>query len=120
VDGGLDGSGSTWARWVLLGTGVALLAAGGSLGGLALVRDGQTRDFVLGLDGTSAERDAFATQTRRLALASDLLLVGGAAVAIGGTVWLLFSGAGESDDSGTRVSLTPRRGGASLEVSGSL
>ena len=111
--------GPAWLPWSVVGTGIALVASGGSLGALALVRDGQTRDFVVGLDGTYPEREAFAEQTRRLALAADLLIGTGGALAVGGLIWLLLRPEVAEEDR-VELSLVPRVNGASLELRGAL
>ncbi len=95
------------------------MIAGVVVGGIAAVRDGQTRDFVLGETGTASEREFFVEQTNRLALVADILMVSGvAAAAVGGGI-LLF-GQFSSADASTDVALVPRRGGAALVVRGTL
>jgi tetratricopeptide (TPR) repeat protein len=67
--------------WITLSAGGALAGAGAVLGILALVRGNQTEDFVVGMDGDLAEREAYRDQARRLAAAADVFLIGGLATA---------------------------------------
>jgi tetratricopeptide (TPR) repeat protein len=68
--------------WVTLGTGAAALAAGGVTGVLAMRSSQDTKDFVVGEDGAMEKRDDMARHTERLALASDVLFLCGATVAV--------------------------------------
>ncbi len=92
-----DGSEPRWVTergvvdapfWIAAGTSAALLVGGGILGALALDRESRAQSFVVGSDGTLAERDAFADEADNLALGADVLLLG--AVAAGITAGLLY------------------------------
>ncbi|MCS6798034.1 MAG: tetratricopeptide repeat protein [Myxococcota bacterium] len=72
------------AFWTVTGTGLALMAAGGILGGLAIDREAFAEQFVLGADGTLEERSALADEADRFAFGADLLLFAGAAALAGG------------------------------------
>jgi tetratricopeptide (TPR) repeat protein len=76
--------------WSALGSGVAMLAAGSVTGVMALERENEVADFVAGesRDGSLRARQRTIDQADNLALASDLLLAGGAALSIGAA--LLF------------------------------
>lgn len=78
-----------WLFWASAGTGVAFLAGGSVCGVLALQRNHKVADFVVGADGTAHQRRSLVSQTKHLALASDLLFAGGAA-AITGAALLFF------------------------------
>lgn len=75
--------------WVAAGASAALFVAGGAVGFVALDRESLAQDFVLGSDGTLAERDDIANQADSLAVTADVLLLGGAAAAI--TAALLYA-----------------------------
>jgi len=66
------------AFWTLATFSLAALAAGAATGALALREERQSRDFVLGVDGSDNERRDSAVRADRLAAASDgSLAVGG-------------------------------------------
>jgi tetratricopeptide (TPR) repeat protein len=70
------------AFWVTLGTGAAAIAAGGVTGVMALRAGKDTKNFVVGEDGTMSKRDDMARHSDRLALASDVLFLCGATFAV--------------------------------------
>ena len=69
--------------WVSLGGGAALLAGGGVTGVLALQREDDVGNFVVGKDGSLKQHHALIDQANTLALSSDLLFAGGAALVVG-------------------------------------
>jgi hypothetical protein len=74
--------------WALLGSGLGMLLVGGILDVVAYVRsDPSTFDQL----GSYAEYDDWATSSTNLAIAGDVLVFLGAAVAVGGLVWLLVA-----------------------------
>ncbi len=76
-----DGSGRADALfWVTLGGGAALLGGAAVTGVMALDREDQVALFVAGRDGSLGERQALLDESNDLALASDLLIAGGAAL----------------------------------------
>jgi tetratricopeptide (TPR) repeat protein len=77
------------AFWVTGGAAVALFAAGGVSGVLALKRSDEVGKFVVGKDGSFEQRQQLAKQADNLALAADLLIAGGAA-ALTGAALLYF------------------------------
>ncbi|HKP55611.1 MAG TPA: tetratricopeptide repeat protein [Polyangiales bacterium] len=78
------------AFWLLAGTGLALAAGGGVTGFLALRREQQVREFVVGKDGTLQDRDDLLKQANELALASDVLSIAAGAAVLSAVV-LFFS-----------------------------
>jgi tetratricopeptide (TPR) repeat protein len=68
--------------WVTLGGGAALLAGAGVTGWLALKREDEAGALVVGRDGSLDRRQRLAGAANDLALASDLLLAGGAALVV--------------------------------------
>jgi tetratricopeptide (TPR) repeat protein len=77
------------AFWTLTATAAAALAAGGGVGFMALRADQDVKDFTLGEDGDVAEHQQLVERADRLALASDLTLLGGAVLGV--TAILLYS-----------------------------
>jgi tetratricopeptide (TPR) repeat protein len=83
------GRADTWF-WTTLGAGAALLVGGAVTGVLALDRQSQVRSFVVGRDGTLAQRSKKMDQASDFALATDILLPAGAiVVASAGLLFLL-------------------------------
>lgn len=76
--------------WVTLSSGAALTLLGGVLGAVALGRDSDADDFVLGLDGTWEQRDAEIDGARSMALAADVLLITGVATLVTSAMLYLF------------------------------
>jgi hypothetical protein len=72
--------------WVVLGTGLALALTGGVLDVVAFVDSRRTDPF-----DEIGQIDEWAAGVEAEALAGDVLLFVGAAVAVGGLVWLLVS-----------------------------
>lgn len=66
------------AFWLTGGAALALFAGGGVTGYLALKKRHDVAAFVVGPDGTLAQRKKLVDQTERLALISDGLFIGGA------------------------------------------
>jgi tetratricopeptide (TPR) repeat protein len=77
------------AFWTLTATATAALAAGGGVGFMALRADQEAEQFTIGEDGDRAEHDALVERADRLALASDITLLGGAALGV--TAILLYA-----------------------------
>jgi tetratricopeptide (TPR) repeat protein len=74
--------------WAALSGGAALLAGGGVTGVLALKREDDASNFVVGKDGSLEQHRALIDQANTFALSSDLLFAGGAALVVGSA--LLF------------------------------
>jgi tetratricopeptide (TPR) repeat protein len=70
------------AFWITLGTGASAFAASGVTGALALDGNKKAQDFVLGKDGDLAERNQEVRHADRLALATDVLVLCGATLAV--------------------------------------
>lgn len=84
--------------WITLGSGVAILAAGGVTGGLALRAKGDAEDFVLRVPDDQARRESLVDRSRRLGLSTDVLLGVGAATCVGALLlYLLRSRSYERD-----------------------
>jgi tetratricopeptide (TPR) repeat protein len=66
--------------WASLGGGVAMLGGAAVTGLMALDREDSVAEFVVGLDGSIGERQQLQDEADRLALSSDLLIGGGAAL----------------------------------------
>lgn len=75
--------------WVSAGASAVLLVAGTIAGVVALDRETLAEDFVVGSDGTIADRDDIADEADSLAVTADVLLLGG--VAAGVTAALLYA-----------------------------
>jgi tetratricopeptide (TPR) repeat protein len=103
------------AFWVIASTGLALAAGGGVTGFLALHREQQVRDFVVGKDGTYQDREDLRKQADELALASDVLCIGAGAAVLSATV-LFFSRSNEPGPVEARVSITPHGGSLGLST----
>jgi len=101
--------------WVTLAAGGAIGAAGVALGFVAMTRDAQTRDFVVGATGTLSEREAFVLQADRLALAADLLMGLGFVSALTAVGFLLFASF-QSEEDVTEVAIVPTAGGLELQL----
>ncbi|MCB9601167.1 MAG: tetratricopeptide repeat protein [Sandaracinus sp.] len=76
--------------WITLGSGAALLAAGGATGGFAFKLKGDTNAFVLRMPSDQGRREELADRTRRLALTTDILLGVGIATCLGATLLYLL------------------------------
>jgi tetratricopeptide (TPR) repeat protein len=85
-----------FAFWLTGSVAGALLAAGGVTGVLALKKTDDVTTFVVGPDGSVAQRARLVSQADQLALATDLLLAGGA-VAFTGAVLLFLLRDAEPD-----------------------
>jgi tetratricopeptide (TPR) repeat protein len=85
-----------FAFWLTGSVAGALLAAGGVTGVLALKKNDDVTTFVVGPDGSVAQRARLVSQANQLALATDLLLAGGA-VAFTGAVLLFLLRDAEPD-----------------------
>jgi tetratricopeptide (TPR) repeat protein len=103
------------AFWLIAGTGLALAAGGGVTGVLALRREKQVGDFVLGKDGTFEKRDKLRKEADTLAMASDVLSVA-AGVMIVSAVVLFFSRSTEPGPIEARVFMSPHAGGLGLRA----
>ncbi len=103
------------AFWLIAGTGLALAAGGGVTGFLALRREKEVSDFVLGKDGLLEDRQRLRKQADDFALASDVMSVA-AGVAILSAAVLFFSRKGEPDEESSDAGLTvaPQFGGVGL------
>lgn len=87
--GSSSGSGrADLAFWLVASAGVALAAGGGVTGWLALRREKEVNDFVLGEDGSYEEREQLVKEANNLALASDVLIASAGATIL--TAALLF------------------------------
>lgn len=76
--------------WITLGSGAAILAAGGVTGGLALRAKGDAEDFVLRVSDDQARRESLVDRSRRLGLSTDVLLGVGAATCVGALLLYLL------------------------------
>ncbi len=92
--------------WATASAGVALVATGGVLGVLALQRENDVGDFVVGPDGTFEDRKDLVSEADTLATASDLTLIGGAAALT--TAALLFFLRDPSPDEQEEAATTAR------------
>jgi tetratricopeptide (TPR) repeat protein len=110
------------AFWATVGGSGALLAAGLTLGGLALSRDGQAETFVVGEDGSVSDRNSLQSEADRLALGADLLLAGAAVGAV--TATLLYALRSETHEvlpsETAALSIRPSRHGAVFSLRGTL
>jgi tetratricopeptide (TPR) repeat protein len=97
------------AFWLLAGTGLALAAGGGVTGFLAVRREQEVRDFVVGADGTYQEREDLGKEADALALASDVMSIAAGAAVLSAVV-LFFARSDEPDGVEARVSITPGGG----------
>lgn len=92
-----DEAGAPIAPILLMAGGGAAVILGAVLGGVALGKDSDLAEACP--DGRCpGERADDIDQTRRFARTSDALLFGGAAIAIGGVLWLMLGSRGEDDD----------------------
>jgi tetratricopeptide (TPR) repeat protein len=103
------------AFWLIAGTGLALAAGGGATGVLALRREKQVGDFVLGKDGTFEKREKMRKEADSLAMASDVMSVA-AGVMIVSAVVLFFSRSTEPGPIEARVFMSPQAGGLDLRA----
>lgn len=103
------------AFWLLAGTGLALAAGGGVTGYLAVRREQEVRDFVVGKDGTVEDRKELGQQADELALASDVMSIAAGAIVLSAVV-LFFSRSSEPDAVRPQVSVTPRGGTLGLSA----
>lgn len=98
--------------WALLGSGLGLLLVGVTLDIVAFVRSNPEEQ---GRFATIQEYDDWVSSSMSLAISGDVLVGVGAAVAVGGLVWLLLArrsrGRASSPTRGGIVSLTPTTGG---------
>ena len=101
--------------WIVAGTGLALAAASGVTGVLALRREKAVGDFVLGEDGTVEDRNQLRKEANGLALATDVMAIS-AGVAIVSAVVLFFARTSEPDTVEARVFAAPRAGGIELRA----
>ena len=75
------------APWAVLGSGLGLLVVGGVLDIVALTRsDPAVEQF-----GSYTEYEDWRTSSRNIAIAGDVLVGVGAAMAVGGLIWLLVA-----------------------------
>lgn len=76
--------------WAVLTTGVASLAIGGILGGVAIGSRSGADSYVLGRDGSAQQRSDLYGDAQTFALTSDITLsVGGVAVLVAGLLYFL-------------------------------
>lgn len=108
-----SGGGVPLTPWVLTG---ALAVAAGTTGGLALWSSNDLKQARSEVGTTSADLDAKATRTRRLALASDIL-IGSTIVAAGISTYLTLS-AGSAPARSGGEGLSVRVGPGSIGLSG--
>jgi hypothetical protein len=105
--------------WITLGGGVAMLGGGAAAGLLALDREDAVAQFVVGEDGSFAERQDLLDEADRFALTSDLL-IGGGATLVTAAALLYFLRAPEPERDAAepvaRVLLAGGRNGARLVV----
>lgn len=105
------------AFWLLAGTGLALAAGGGVTGFLALRSEQQVREFVVGKDGTLADRHDLLQQANELALASDVMSIAAGAAVLSAVV-LFFSRSSEEEPAPVDASLSLTSAGGTLGFSG--
>ncbi|HKU40175.1 MAG TPA: tetratricopeptide repeat protein [Polyangiales bacterium] len=103
------------AFWIVASTGLALAAGGGIAGYMALDREKQVSDFVVGKDGTVQDREQLKKDANELALAADVLFVAAGTAVLSAAV-LFFSRSSEPGKIEARVSIAPQ--GAALGLSG--
>jgi tetratricopeptide (TPR) repeat protein len=105
------------AFWLLAGTGLALAAGGGVTGFLAVRREHEVRDFVVGEDGTVEERTELGKQADELALASDVLSIAAGAAVLSAAVLFFSRSSDEPGPVEARLSITPRGGMLGMSAS---
>ena len=108
--------------WISLSAGVAMFGGAAATGMLALDREDAVAQFVVGEDGSIAQRQKLIDEADRFALTSDLLIGGGAAlVTAAGLLFFLRSSDEESAHApkSVRALLTSDGSGASLWLRGS-
>lgn len=108
------GNADAWF-WGSLGGGAALLAGAAVTGLLALEREDRIAAFVAGGDGSLGDRQALIDEADRLALASDLLVGGGAALVTAAALLFVLR---DADPEPPRATLTVGRRAAMLELRG--
>src|SRR5262249_38957269 len=79
-----------WAFWATGGAALGLFAAGGVSGYLALKKRHDLEQFVVGRDGTLAQRGKLVDQTERCALIADGLFIAGGVGLAAATLLLLL------------------------------
>jgi tetratricopeptide (TPR) repeat protein len=105
--------------WLTGGAAVALFAAGGVSGVLALKKNDQVASFVVGMDGTFDEREKLAKQANNFALAADLLLAGGAvALTSAALLYFLRDSEPEASEGTPKLSVSFSGNGAQLGMHG--
>jgi tetratricopeptide (TPR) repeat protein len=105
------------AFWMTAGGGVALLGGGGAVGYLAFKKRERVADFVVGPDGSAAARSKLASDTKRFALISDGLMIGGGlAVTTAALLYLLRTSPESADRPAVSVELGAGR--AQLQLFG--
>lgn len=111
-----------WVFWSTAGTAAALLLSGAVTGALALRADADSDDFILGKDGSSAERDRLAHRADTFALTTDVLLGGGLVLGAAAATLFFFQQEDATPRSTGQVQafLAPTWGGAFAGIRGSL
>ncbi len=104
--------------WIVGGSGVALIGGSIVTGVMALSRENEVNKFVLGQDGNVATRNSLVDQANLLALASDIMLIGGVG-AIATAVVLYFARTPEAPpERRVQLSVSGSRDGATLMLGG--
>ena len=103
--------------WITAGTGVGLLAAGTVTGVLALQREEDVQSFVIGPDGSAAQRQALSDQADALALSTDVLWISGAVAVTSAALLFLLRDAEQAPAVKAGVATDGRS--ARLELTGS-
>jgi tetratricopeptide (TPR) repeat protein len=92
--------------WITLGGGVAMLGGAAVTGMLALDREDAVAQFVVGEDGSIADRKALIEEADRFALTSDLL-IGGGATLVAAAALLFLLREPEDESGGESASVRP-------------
>jgi tetratricopeptide (TPR) repeat protein len=106
------------AFWLTASGGGALLGGGGVVGYFALKKRERVASFVVGPDGSLAARSKLATDTKRLALISDGLMIGGGVALTTAVLLYLLRTSSDSAERPTTVSLELGAGRAQLQLFG--
>ncbi len=99
--------------WVAVGSGAAILAGGVITGALALGKNNELADACPDKDQCDAQHKGLADEADALAVATDILLPLGGAVAIGGAVLLIIHyrrGNQRNDQSASQLTVAPVAG----------
>jgi tetratricopeptide (TPR) repeat protein len=105
--------------WIAAGTGVAALATGAVMGVLALNRESQVGDFVLGPDGNLDDRERLVSEGDSFAMAADITVAAGAGAMVAAVLLFFLRESEAEEEAGTaRFRMAMEGGNVSLEWRG--